>query len=151
MEANIAPQKCGTSAIPRFVGATRDDGLVKQRHVRTATALRDDDVLVRGGDLEAVVIRADARRNHSIYGVYGVSVFAAHAATIDELAQLPPLVRFERLTLVRVDELLAVGMRLQPTGRNPAYYDIEFDDLESGVDALCSCEYRVVTNSYHDR
>jgi hypothetical protein len=124
---------------------------VKQRHIRPAAALRDDDVLVRGGGLEAVVIRADARRNHSIYGVYGVSVFAAHEATIDELTQRPPLVRFERLTLVRVDALLAVGMRLQPTGRNPAHYDIEFDDLEAGVDALCSCAHRVVVNPYHDR
>jgi len=121
---------------------------VKERHIRPAAALRDDDVLVRGGGLEATVIRADARRNHSIYGV---SVFAAHEATIDELAQRPPLVRFERLTLVRVDALLAVGMRLQPTGRNPAHCDIEFDDLEAGVGALCSCAHRVVVNPYHDR
>ncbi|MGH3923440.1 MAG: hypothetical protein ACRDTT_11340, partial [Pseudonocardiaceae bacterium] len=135
---------------PGFVGTARDDGLVKQRHIRPAAALRDDDVLVRGGDLEAVVIRADARRNHSIYGVYGVSVFAAHEATIDELAQRPPLVRFERLTFMRVSALLAVGMRLQPTGRNPAHYATEFDD-ESGVDALCSCEHRVVVKPYHDR
>lgn len=124
---------------------------MKQRHIRPAAALRDDDVLVRGGDVEAVLIRADARRNHSVYGVYGVSVFAAHEATIDELAQRPPLVRFARLTLVRVDALLAVGMRLQPTGRNPAHYDIEFDDLEAGVGALCSCAHRVVVNPYHDR
>ena len=38
-----------------------------------------------------------------------------------------------------------------PTGRNPAHYDIEFDDLESGVDALCSYEHRVAVNPYHDR
>jgi hypothetical protein len=136
---------------PRFVGAARDDGLVKQRHIRPAAGLRDDDVLVRGGDLEDMIIRADARRNHSIYGVYGVSVLAAQEATIDELAQRPPLVRFQRLALVRVDALLAVGMRLQPTGRNPAHYDIEFDDLEAGVGVLCSCVHRVVINPYHDR
>ncbi len=134
-----------------FVGAERDDRLVKQRYIRPAAALSDDDLLVRGGDLAATVIRADARRNHSIYGTYGVSVFAACVATIDELAQRPPLVRFARLTLVRVDALRAVGMRLQPTGRNPAHYDIELDDLDSGVGALCSCEHRVVVNPYHDR
>ena len=98
-----------------------------------------------------MVIRADAKRNHFIYGVYGVSVFAAHEASVDELAQRPPLVRFELLTLVRVSALLAVGLRLQPTGRDLTHYDIEFDDLKAGVAELCSCEHRIVVNPYHDR
>ena len=35
-------------------------------------------------------------RYHSIYGVYGISVFAVRGATVDGLAQQAPLVRFDR-------------------------------------------------------
>lgn len=43
----------------------------------------------------------------SIYGEYGISVFAARDATVDELAQEVPLARFETPTLVRVGDLRA--------------------------------------------
>jgi hypothetical protein len=70
--------------------------------------LEDGDVvLVRGGDLDPDILRADAARYHSIYGVYGVSVFAVRDATVDELAQQAPLVRFDRLTLLKVRDVLA--------------------------------------------
>jgi hypothetical protein len=65
------------------------------------------------------VLRADAQRYHDIYGEYGISVFAARDATVDELAQDVPLVRFETLTLVRVGILRAAGFRLDPTGSEP--------------------------------
>ena len=55
-------------------------------------------MLVRGGDLDPDILCEDALRYHSIYGVYGVSVFAVRDATIDELAQHAPLVRFDRLS-----------------------------------------------------
>jgi len=41
-------------------------------------------------------------RRCSIYGVYGISVFAVRDVTVDELAQQVPLVRFDRLSLVKV-------------------------------------------------
>lgn len=74
-------------------------------------------------------MRADAARYYAIYGEYGISVFAARDATVDELAQQAPLVRFEILTLVRVGALLAAGFRLEPTGRNPRHFTVTFDDL----------------------
>ena len=55
-------------------------------------------MLVRGGDLDPDIPCADAARYHSIYGVSGISVFAVRDATVDELAQQAPLVRFSRLT-----------------------------------------------------
>lgn len=74
----------------------------KQRHVRPGDHLDDDDtVVIRGGVLDPEVLHADAERYHSIYGEFGISVFAARDATVDELAQQAPLVRFEVLTLVR--------------------------------------------------
>ncbi len=86
--------------------------MTKQRHVRSGDRLDDDDtVVIRGGDLDIDVVRVDAERYHAISGEYGISVFAARDATVDELAQQAPLVRFEILTLVRV------GTLLEPTTR----------------------------------
>ena len=66
----------------------------EQRFIRVGDELNDDViVVVRGGDLDSVVLRADALRNHSIYGTYGIRVFAVQDLTLDVLAQLPPLVR----------------------------------------------------------
>lgn len=66
-------------------------------------------MVIRSGDLDPGVVRADAERYHAIYGWYGISVFAARDATAYELAQQAPLVRFEVLTLVRVGDLLTAG------------------------------------------
>jgi hypothetical protein len=92
---------------------------MKLRRLRDGDVLDDGDVvLVRRGDLDPDILSEDAVRYHSIYGVYGISVFAVRDATIDELAQQAPLVRFDRLSLLTVRDVLAVGMRLEPTGRN---------------------------------
>lgn len=123
----------------------------KQRHLRPDDRLTDDDVVViRGGDLDPATLRADAERYHAIYGEYGVSVFAVRDATVDELAQQAPLVRFEILTLVRVGALLVAGFRLEPTGRNPRHFTVAFDDLDAGVEAIEACEHRSWQNPYHE-
>lgn len=125
--------------------------VAKQRHLRPDDSLDDDDiVVVRGGELEADVLRDDAERYHSIYGEYGISVLAARDITLDELAQQPPLVRFEVLTLVRVGILRAAGFRLEPTGRNQRHFTVAFDDLEVGVEQLTICEHRDWMNPYHE-
>lgn len=96
------------------------------------------------------LLRIDALRNHEIYGVYGISVFAVLDATIDELAQVAPLVRFGKLTVVRVGDLRAAGLRLDPTGRNPRHYDITFESLEEGISKLVSCSHRTIDNVYFE-
>lgn len=123
----------------------------KQRHIRPDDRLGDDDtIVIRGGDLDPDIVRVDALRYHSIYGEYGISVFAARDATVDELAQQAPLVRFEILTLVRVGDLRAAGFRLEPTGRNPLHFTVAFDDLEEGVARLEACEHRSWQNPYYE-
>lgn len=123
----------------------------KQRHIRPSDRLGGDDtVVIRGGNLDSAVVRADAERYEAIYGEYGISVFAARDVTVDELAQQVPLVRFEILTLVRVGTLLAAGFRLEPTGRNPRHFTVAFDDLDLGVAALEACEQRSWPNPYHE-
>ena len=125
--------------------------MAKQRHLRSDDDLDDDDiVVVRGGDLDPEALRSDAERYHSIYGDYGLSVFAARDVAVDELAQQAPLVRFEVLTLVRVGVLRAAGFRLEPTGRNPRHFTVAFDDLEAGVAELRRCEHRSWVNPYHE-
>ena len=82
----------------RSAGAGRI-GSVKLRYLRGGDALGDDeDVVVRGGGTGPCRPAAGPRRNHEIYGVYGISVFAVRGMTLDEMAQQAPLVRFGRLT-----------------------------------------------------
>jgi hypothetical protein len=124
---------------------------MKQRHLRPGARLDDDAVIVlRGGALDPELLRIDALRNFEIYGVYGISVFAVLDATIDELSQLPPLVRFALLTVVKVGDLLALDLRLEPTGRNPRHYDIAFDKLNEGLSSLLGCSHRTVDNAYYE-
>lgn len=56
-------------------------GKVKVRNIRGGDVLRDDeDVVVRGGDLDPAVLRRDAQRNYEVYGMYGISVFAVRGS-----------------------------------------------------------------------
>lgn len=124
---------------------------MKKRFIRIGDDLNDDViVVVRGGALDLVVLRADALRNHSIYGTYGISVFAVRDLTLDELAQLPPLVRFEQLATITVGALRALGLALEPTGRNPRHYDVTFRDLDDGVSKLANCDHALVVNPYYE-
>lgn len=125
--------------------------MVKQRHVRSGDLLDDDaEVVIRGGDLDRAVVGVDAQRMHEIYGVYGISVFALRGATLDELAQQVPLVRFPQLALVTVGTIRAAGLDLEPTGRNPRHYTVVLADLDDCVEALCSCARRLWDNPYHE-
>ena len=124
---------------------------MKQRFVRVGDELTDDVTVVgRGGDLDPEILRHDALRNHQIYGTFGISIFAARDLTVDELAQQAPLVRFERLAIVTVGALRALGFRLEPTGRNPRHYDVTFDDLDEGATTLSRCEHYVMVNPYYE-
>jgi hypothetical protein len=124
---------------------------MKLRRLRDGDVLEDGDIaLVRGGDLDPDILRADAARYFSIYGVYGISIFAASDVAVDELAQQVPLVRFDRLSLLKVGDVLAAGMRLEPTGRNRCHYTVSFDDLQDGVLRLVSCPHQVMPNAYYD-
>lgn len=140
--------QCGANT---SVSIPRDNRHVKLRRLRDGDILEDGEtVLVRGGELDPEVLRADALRYHSVYGSYGISVFAVRGATLEEMAQQVPLVRFAQLTLIRAAEVRTAGLRLEPTGRNPRHYTLGFDDLDQGVAALAGCGHQVVPNPYHD-
>ena len=124
---------------------------MKLRRLREGAVLEDGEtVLVRGGELDPEIIRADAQRYHGVYGSYGISVFAVRGVSLAEMAQRVPLVRFARLTLIKVAEVRRAELRVDATGRNPSHYTVGFDDLDQGVTRLVGCEYQVVSNPYHD-
>lgn len=124
---------------------------MKRRHLRAGDRIDDDEiVIVRGGELDPIVLRADALRYHSVYGTYGISVFALRGITVDELAQQPPLVRFPTLTLVAAGVLRSAGLRLEPTGRNPQHFTVGFGSLDDSIEILASCEQRLWRNPYHE-
>jgi hypothetical protein len=122
----------------------------KLRYIRAGDRLADgSQLVVRGGPLGPDVVRRDACRMHSIYVIYGISVFAVREVSLDELAQRTPLVRFALLTLMSVGALQRAGTRIQPTGRNPHRFTVAFDDLDPGVLALCAVEHTSWHNPYH--
>jgi hypothetical protein len=124
---------------------------VKERFVRPDDELSDaEEIVLRGGRLADAIVRADAQRMHDVYGTFGISVFALRGATIDELAQQSPLVRFPELTVVTVGALRSVGVRLEPTGRNRRHFTVMLDDLDAGTEALLSCRHQVWANPYHE-
>jgi hypothetical protein len=124
---------------------------VKRRFIREGDTLDDEESLVvRGGELDPAALHADALRYHQIYGTYGISVYAVRDTTLDEMAQEAPLVRFPRLTLVKVGVLRAADLSLQPTGRNRRHFTVSFDLLDEGVARLCACEHQVFVNPYHE-
>jgi hypothetical protein len=124
---------------------------VKLRRLREGDVLDDGEVLlVRGGVLDMGVLREDAQRYHMIYGSYGISVFAIRGATLDEMAQQVPLVRFAWLTLIKVSDVRTARLRLESTGRNPRHYTIGFHQLDEGVARLGSLEHQVTRNPYHN-
>jgi hypothetical protein len=124
---------------------------VKQRFIRPNDELRDDIiVVVRGGALDDESVRDDALASFEVYGIYAISVFAVLDATVDELAQVPPLIRFEVLTLMTVGEIRRAGLHILPTGRRRLHHSIEFDDLDGGIEHLRSCEHRTIPNPYHE-
>ena len=98
---------------------------MKQRYVRAGELLDDDDeIVVRGGELDPAIVSRDAERMFKIYGLYGISVFSLPGATIDELGQQTPFVRFPLLTLISVGAIRRAGLHLEATGRNPRHYTV---------------------------
>ncbi len=123
---------------------------MKQRYIRPDAELSDDTVIVvRGGALLREPLQVDAVRAFKAYGVYALSVFAADGVTVNDLAQVPPLVRFELLTLMTAGAIRAADLRLVPTGRHRLHHSIEFDDLDAGLARLMACEHRTRGNPYH--
>jgi hypothetical protein len=64
---------------------------------------------------------------------YAISVFALRAASLDELGQQAPLVRFGQLGLTTAGAIRTSGLELTAAGRNPHHFSVDFASSD-GVD-----------------
>ncbi len=105
-------------------------------------------IVVRGGDLDATTIRADAVAAHARFGEYGISVFsAADEAALDTLARAR-LAQFDTLVLMTAAAIRSAGLELRPTFRRP-HYTIMLPDLERDTGRLLVCENERRANPHH--
>ena len=58
--------------------------------------------------------------------------------------------RFEVLTLMRVGDLRAADLRLEPTGRNQRHFTLAWDNLDRGLGRLLACGRETWRNPYHE-
>jgi hypothetical protein len=108
-------------------------------------------LVVRGDDLDAEIVRADAirfNRRYPRWGRFGISAYLAaddlevEALCESRLAQFPLVVVFLRSVLEEA------GLEVVPTFRTP-HVTIASEDLDALVNRLLACEHREVANTYH--
>jgi hypothetical protein len=116
------------------------------------TPVPDDGVfVVRGDDLDPVVLAEDATRFHerfSDWGRYGVSAF--YAATDEEIDALceTRLVRFDEVAVFGRRDLETVGIEIVPTFRTP-HVTLCHPSLDGLITRLVGCDYTLRRNPYH--
>jgi hypothetical protein len=72
-----------SGAVSLSVSGAGHNPAMKLRRLRDGDVLEKGEVvLVRGGDLAPDILSADAVRYYSIYGTYGISVFALSATLL---------------------------------------------------------------------
>ena len=118
----------------------------RKRRQRRGEPLPDEAAFVIRGDLlDPATLAESALANHTIYGFYGVSVFAeVGGLTWEEIAS-SKLSRAEWVVIFTARALLASGLGLWDTGQAPRY-DIVHDELDQLVGRILGCEHRVVRN-----
>lgn len=118
--------------------------------IRREALVDDALVVVRGGELDAERMLADARRAFRRFGEYGISVLAApDDASLDALAR-STLRREAILTLTTAGAIRQRGLELRPTFRRP-HYTVMLPDPERDVLRLLSCEAVARPNPHFER
>ena len=109
-------------------------------------------LVVRGDQLDPVVLRADAtrfRRRFREWDRYGVSAFVATGDDeIDALCET----RMRAWAVVVVFDRKALevsGVQIVPTFRVP-HVTLAHTNLDDLLNRLVSCDHRVVVNPYHE-
>jgi hypothetical protein len=119
--------------------------------IRLGPVRSTDYLVVRGGELDLALSKADAARFYRRYprwGRYGVSAFVG---TDDEEVDVICETRLERFETVVVFErwaLDAAGIEIVPTFRRP-HVTLAQADLDVLVDGLRSCERRLLANRHY--
>jgi hypothetical protein len=119
--------------------------------IRLAQVGSGASLVVRGGELDPVLSKADAVRFHRRYprwGRYGVS---AYLGADDEEVDVICETRLERFAVAAVFDLSvleAAAIEVVPTFRRP-HITLAHGSLEVLVNGLLSCEPRILVNRHH--
>lgn len=104
-------------------------------------------VVIRGGPLDADVIRRDARMAFLRFGEYGVSVLAASDEEGFRKVASGPLRLYGQLAVTTAGAIRQVGLELRPTFRRP-HFTVIFPTLDDGVRLLLACENELIENPH---
>jgi hypothetical protein len=109
-------------------------------------------LVVRGDELDAAVVRADAIRFHRrfpAWGRFGVSAFvAADEDEIDALCETK-LRAWSTVVVFARSALETAGIEVVPTFRVP-HVTLADPSLDVLTQKLLLCDHRVVVNPYHE-
>ena len=120
--------------------------------VRRLPIPNDALLVVRGDELDAEILRADARRFRRRFvgwDRFGVSALVAtNDAEVLTLCE-SRLERFPLVVVYRRLDLETAGLEVVPTFRTP-HVTLAHQDLEALVTVLLTCEHRVLENPHFE-
>jgi hypothetical protein len=120
--------------------------------VRRLPIPNDALLVVRGDDLDAEILRADARRfrrRFDAWDRFGVSALVAtDEAEVLALCE-SRLERFPLVVVYRRPDLEVAGLEVVPTFRTP-HVTLAHQDIEALVTVLLTCEHRVLDNPHFE-
>lgn len=120
-----------------------------EQRLRRGEPLPHDAALVlRGADLDPVLLTETAEENSVIYGFFGISLFVEVGGFSWETIASERLVRAEWLALFTVGDHLSAGVELWDTGRAP-HYDVVHEWCSELVARFVGCPHRLVENPHY--
>ncbi len=104
-------------------------------------------VVVRGGEMNSDYVREAARDSFLESGLYGISVFLAIDAPVEELCVMEPYIaRYGKVRLTTVGRLREAGFALLPTLDRPHYDVVLPDTSDTTLDRLEASFDRPIPN-----
>ena len=110
-------------------------------------------MVMRGDELDPLILHADAERffrRYPAWGRYGVSAYSAvDELEVDAICETK-LERFALVVVIQRSELDRLGIEIVPTFRSP-HVTLAHERLGPLVEGLRSCEHRTIENRHHRR
>jgi len=120
--------------------------------VRRLPIPNDALLVVRGDELDAEILRADARRFHRRFNAwdrFGVSALVASDEAEVLALRESRLERFPLVVVYRRPDLELAGLEVVPTFRTP-HVTLAHQDLEALVTVMLTCEHRAIENPHFE-
>jgi hypothetical protein len=120
----------------------------KTRHRRGEPLPKGSALVIRGDELDPLLLGENAERNHAAYGFFGISVFVESSEHDWHEIAATKLARAEWLAMFTVSDVLRAGLDLWDTGQAP-HYDVVHSHLDELVARFVGCEHRLLPNPHH--